>query len=1241
MVLGGNAKLRYQITSGNTGGVFDVEPEVGTIFIAQTLDYEQNKRYKLHVLASDGKWEDYTTVTVNVVNKNDEAPVFTVNEYYGSVTEELDGSPVFVLQVTASDPDKDADPEALRYSLHGQGAESEFIIDEVTGKIYAQRTLDREERAVWRFVALLSGDGRELRDARDGDDATDLDDWLWIFTINPTTEPSPGYGRSDQSRQSLICWWEARRGGMTGTGTATIQIKDVNDHAPWFTDHSCVAKISENMEPNAEVLQLAAEDRDTGENAQLTFSVVSGDQEQKFYMVSHKQEQRGTLRLKKRLDYERHSEQRFNLTLKVEDLDFSSLLHCVVEVEDFNDHTPVFIPHFLSLAPLPEDVAVGTSVARLVASDSDSGQNSEFTYSLLEESDPEGLFSIDKSGVLSVTQPLDRERTPQHHLVVIATDHGVPPLTGSATVQLPLLDVNDNGPEFEAAYLPVVFENVVGPQVVKLNQTSTLLHAVDRDSPENGPPFHFTISSEYRHINDFYLQDNLNGTASLTALRTFDRERQKEFLIPIVMSDSGRPSRTVTSTLTVTIGDQNDHAHAAGEKNIFINSHRGRMPTTVLGKVFSPDPDDWDNKTYVFEGHVPSYFILNKRTGFLIIKENAPPGTYHFQVRVSDGIWPDAVSTVAVHVRELRDEAIYNSGSLRLADITAKEFIELRGKHRSRYDLLVDFLSEMLSVPPDGINVFSLMDVRERMLDVRFAVHAAESFLRAERMHGYLAAHKQKLQSFLQVSVLQVRVDECPGSECAGSGGCTSELKVRDTPTVVDCGTMSLVSVTVESTAVCSCTGRDQSHQSCAAYPRNPCFNGSVCVDTQHGYRCQCPAQLEGPECQQNRRSFHGNGYAWFPPMTPCFESHVSLEFITDVADGLLLYSGPLAQLQAWDHEDFMALELVDGTPTLKINHGSGTVVLQLPSNVNVADRRWHRLDVRSNSKEVRFTLDRCSGAAVMEMEGLGTWLTTEDHSTCEVTGVTPNTDRHLNMSQVLQLGGVNEDIPYIYPQLQHKHFTGCIRNLVVDSKLYDLGSPADSQSSSPGCPATDSSCVNMGFPSCGRRGRCHGEWGSFSCQCVPGYTGHGCEEEVPEFSLDGHSYVQYQLASPLPARRTWIQVLVRTRKHNSTIISVTSKEQSEYLRLEIFQGLLCVFFNLGDGDYNLTLPTYRLDNGEWHEVHLDRHDNEMTLRLDGGGGQREVTGSRGRSREIVIDPSAVILGNTFPSEINKSFQGE
>ncbi|XP_073692686.1 putative neural-cadherin 2 [Garra rufa] len=275
-----------------------------------------------------------------------------------------------------------------------------------------------------------------------------------------------------------------------------------------------------------------------------------------------------------------------------------------------------------------------------------------------------------------------------------------------------------------------------------------------------------------------------------------------------------------------------------------------------------------------------------------------------------------------------------------------------------------------------------------------------------------------------------------------------------------------------------------------------------------------------------------------------------------------------------------------------------------------------------------------------MEMEGVGSWLTTEDHTSCEVTGITPNMDKHLNVTQVLQLGGVNENLPYIYPQLQHKHFTGCIRNLVVDSKFYDLGSPADSSGSAPGCLMTDNSCVNMGFPSCGTRGRCHGEWGSFSCQCIPGYSGHQCEKEVPEYSFDGRSHIHFQLAFTLPARHTQVQVLVRTRKHSSSILSLLSKEQNEYLKLEIYQGLLSVFYNLGDGDFNLTMPSCRLDNGEWHEVHLDRHDNELTLRLDGGGGRREVTGSPGRSREIVIDPAVVILGNSFPSGHNKSFQG-
>ena len=81
-------------------GTFDVEPEVGTIFVAQPLDYEMEQRYELRLVASDGKWENETLVVVQVVNRNDEAPVFSQTEYHAAVTEELTQLPVFILEVS-------------------------------------------------------------------------------------------------------------------------------------------------------------------------------------------------------------------------------------------------------------------------------------------------------------------------------------------------------------------------------------------------------------------------------------------------------------------------------------------------------------------------------------------------------------------------------------------------------------------------------------------------------------------------------------------------------------------------------------------------------------------------------------------------------------------------------------------------------------------------------------------------------------------------------------------------------------------------------------------------------------------------------------------------------------------------------------------------------------------------------------------------------------------------------------
>lgn len=75
---------------------------------------------------------------------------------------------------------------------------------------------------------------------------------------------------------------------------------------------------------------------------------------------------------------------------------------------------------------------------------------------------------------------------------------------------------------------------------------------------------------------------NGDGMAIVSSLRSFDREQQKEYLIPIVIKDSGTPFMTGTSTLTVTIGDTNDNKMQPGSKDIFVYNYAVFIMMTIL-----------------------------------------------------------------------------------------------------------------------------------------------------------------------------------------------------------------------------------------------------------------------------------------------------------------------------------------------------------------------------------------------------------------------------------------------------------------------------------------------------------------------------------------------------------------------------------------------------------------------------------------------------------------------------------
>ncbi|XP_072573022.1 neural-cadherin isoform X2 [Paramormyrops kingsleyae] len=1297
---GANAKLRYQITAGDVLGAFDVEPEVGTVFIAQPLDYEVERRYELLLVASDGKWENRTAVVVNVVNRNDEAPLFGQNQYHAAVTEELSGGPVLVLEVSAIDPDQEADQAAVRYSLHGQGAGTEFTIEEWTGRIYAQKKLDREQRAVWRFLVLatdengagLTGFADVIVEVRDVNDnapafpcavescfvghvpenspadtsimdmrATDLDDPkagknailtyrimqnvrneinLNLFSINPSTGTIYTVLRS-LDREAVDRYFvvvEAQDGGgLSGTGTATIMVSDVNDHTPIFTQKVYTASVTENLDINSAVLVVSATDGDQGENALMTFSIVGGDEDRKFFIETDKVNRRGTVRLKKKIDFEKPHERTFNLTLKAEDMDFFSLAYCVIQVEDSNDHAPVFFPQFYDAGSMFEDVPIGTIVAQVTAVDLDSGQNGKFFYTIVPESDPHDQFLVDKNGWVVVAGSLDREKISQHRLMVHATDMGNPALTGTSIVLVTVQDVNDNGPEFEAPYKPIVWENSAAPQIVRMNETSVLLHATDRDSTPNTGPFAIRLLTQSRDAAAFNLTDLRNGSALLTALLTFDREQQKEYLLPILMIDSGTPPMSSTNTLTVTIGDRNDHPHEAGHTDFIVYSYKGFLPTAPLGQVRSPDLDDWNEKLYRLEGKTSRHFVLNRSSGQISLKADTPPGSYSLQVRVSDGTWPDVISSAEVTIMELKEEAVENAGSLRLSNLTLEEFFSGAPGRESRFLRLRRFLSEVLQTEPECVHVFSVAESRRRPREVTVWYAAQGSpYYKAEKLNGNVALHRAKLEAVLGTPVSQVGVDDCAYSDCGSTGGCSSTVRFADTPTPLSRGSTALVSLAASVGARCGCQARESPHLACASYPRGPCLNGGSCIDGELGYRCQCPPMFDGPECQQVKHTFGGHGYAWFPPLKPCFHSRISLEFLTEAADGLLLYNGPLGPTQAGDVEDFIAVELKNGLPTLSVSHGSGVLTLQLAPRLGVADRRWHRLDITNDGKTVQFMLDLCSGATAAEGDGRGSEVPEMEESACRASGETPGMARFLNVRQPLQLGGVKQTPPH----RRFRSFRGCVQNLVADSQVYDLGGPAESMDSSPGCSLTDGVCLTAGGPSCGDHGTCLGEWGSFSCDCHPGFSGHKCDRGLPEWSFERDSMLQYRLRDAGDPRHTDIQLLLRTRSPSGILLSLASHNTSRHITLEIADGHLSVRADVGEGERSLILAGPRLDGGQWLLAGLVRHDGLFTLRLERGGGTHEVSAMLAQSRRLAVPPATLLLGSGPGRLAHQDFHG-
>ena len=99
----------------------------------------------------------------------------------------------------------------------------------------------------------------------------------------------------------------------------------------------------------------------------------------------------------------------------------------------------------------------------------------------------------------------------------------------------------------------------------------------------------------------------------------------------------------------------------------------------------------------------------------------------------------------------------------------------------------------------------------------------------------------------------------------------------------------------------------------------------------------------------------------------------------------------------------------------------------------------------------------------------------------------------------------------------------------------------------------------------------------------------------------------------------------------------------SLFFSSQLEDGTIRGLWNLGDGEKVAHLDQYQVDNGEWHAIQFTRYDNYVTIKIDGGGGVRQIENRESTHQTLRVDPNSLMIGAFLQRavEITQNFEGE
>ncbi|XP_034453473.1 protocadherin alpha-3-like isoform X6 [Hippoglossus hippoglossus] len=606
-------KRDLRIVAGNSKTYFDVDLKTGALFVCDRIDREElcpnTAKCSLNIEAILSHPTHLHRIEIQIIDINDNAPSFREQEKTFNISESSFSGERYLLPM-ANDADRGSNSVksyklspneyfSLDVQSGGQHIESAELV--------LQKSLDREKQSVIHLTLTAVDGGKPARSGTlkivvyvmDTNDnapvfsqslykarvienapfqtsiltvsATDLDEGIngeitysfiergqfnpaAVFSINPETGEITVTGKVDYEEHTAYdIRVQARDKGAPSRsvhGKVLVEVTDVNDNTPEIIITSLMSPVKEDAEIGTVVALVTVTDKDGGKNGLTAANIL------------------GLVPFKLKLNYknyysltvdgplDRESVAQYNVTIIATDEGtppLSSTSVVPIHISDVNDNAPLFSEPVIN-AYVKENSAVGATILTITAVDPDKEENAKVTYSLLDgisKSIPmTSVVNINsETGDIISLQVFNFEELKTFQFKVQATDSGVPPLSSNVTVNVFILDENDNSPTVLSPYSEhgsVNSESI--PYSAEAGYFVAKIRAVDADSGYNALlSYHL---SEPKGNNLFRIG---TSTGEIRTKRRMSDNDLKTHPLVVLVSDNGEPSLSATVSIDVVV----------------------------------------------------------------------------------------------------------------------------------------------------------------------------------------------------------------------------------------------------------------------------------------------------------------------------------------------------------------------------------------------------------------------------------------------------------------------------------------------------------------------------------------------------------------------------------------------------------------------------------------------------------------------------------------------------------------